>query len=277
MKIMRPALISALLALFSICAVAGEPAPEVKQGPNEVEIRNAHFRVFFAKDNGGALSAIFGKGDTPLVGETYVYTDSGVYDSRFFVGSRYEPNSKMTCTKRDGAVEYEAEGLLRVKPGDAHTVEPMRYRVKYTIDASDLIRVSWGVMPDFSKDLESGFLACVVNLPGFAEWFANTQDGLVCEQAANEAKRTFQSSAEPLSLSAPRVGAITAKGQVLVFEGFRATVPIQNIFFHEGKGAASFFVAILDGPTNLKLEKGTWWQVDFTIRILDSVAQMAGR
>jgi hypothetical protein len=132
-------------------------------------------------------------------------------------------------------------------------------------------------MPEFDKDLDAGFLAYVVNLPSFSEWFANTQDGTVCEQAANESKRTFQSSAEPLSLTHPRVGAIAENGQVLLFEDFRATIPVQNIFFHEGKGSASFFMAILDGPTNLKLEKGKWWQVDFTIRILDSVAQMAGR
>jgi hypothetical protein len=264
--------------LLALGANAEEAAPQMKQTGNEVEIQNTHFRAVFSKDSGGLLSGLFHKTGTPIIREAHIYTDGGVYESRFYVGSRYETQSSVKCERRDGAVEYQAEGILRVKPGDAHKVEPMHYRIKFSYDSSDAIRVSWGVMPEFNKELEGGFLAYTMQLPDFTQWFANTQDGVVCEEAASESRRTFQSSVEPLSLTEPRVGVIAAKGPVLIFEGFRSSVPIQNVFFHEAKGpSAMFFVAILDGPTTLKLEKGKWWQVDFSIRVLDSIAQLEKR
>jgi hypothetical protein len=237
-----------------------------------VEVQNAHFRAVFDKEIGGMLQGIAAADGSPLIGRAEVYTDSGVYEGRFHVGSQYEGNPRMTCRRQNEGVVCETEGVLCLKPGESQVIQPVRYRATYAFDASEKIRVSWAVMPEFDKAPDAGFLACTMQLPGFSQWFANTQDGLVCEQAGGELRRSFQSSNEPLSLANPRVGVVTTKGRVIVFEGFGGSVPIQNVFIHEGKDAtATLFTAVLDGATNLKLEKGTWWRVDFAIRVLDSI------
>lgn len=267
-----------LLVGFLALVLTAEPRAalglEVIQSAAEIQVRNNHFVVHFDKNSGGALRALYDRSGALLLTESHIYTDSGLQEARFYVGSRYESNPTVKCDKRANLVVYKCEGIMRPKSEEKRSVNLVRYRIKYTLNDSNSIHISWAIMTDFDKNPESGFLAHTIQVNDFSQWFAHTQDGMVCELACGSSARTFQSAHEPLSRTAPRVGAITTKGRVLLFEGFNSTIPIQNIFFHEGNGTASFYIAILDGPTRLKIERGKWWEVEFTIRMFESPTQL---
>jgi len=245
----------------------GQPAaPVVNEDDSGVTVQTAAFRASFKREFGGVLQTLDLASGERLVTFSMVYTDRLFGRPKKYYGTKCEHSPNMKVTRSRDAVTVETEGRLLDEEGKPPDIGQIEYSVRYTFDDSARARVRITIRPGFDEPALSGFLAYMISLAPQKEFFANTEDGRICEEAATVSKRTWQSVREPLSRRSPWLGVLLRTGTVLKFTITGFNTPLQNTFFHDsGKGPTTLFLAWLDGGVRRPAHKGDEWNLEFSI------------
>lgn len=267
-------LVALLFALLS-CSLAHAADAVVEPLAKGWQIRTPHYSATVMGSGGGLLSSLSDAQGRPLLGRFDIYTDHGIFDGRRYVGSRLDPQPKVSHAERDGKHVFVTEGRLVAEGEGEPPKHTLRYRAELTFDAGPAIGVRITLTPDFAAKPPVAFLAHAVGLPDAAEFFALTADGLLCHDGATHSARTWQSRSDPLDRRKPLFGACTQGGGCLVFSDIRSTAGLDNVFVHEsGRRSLTAFFAWCDGPTRRALAKGQPVDLAYTLRILRSTDQL---
>jgi hypothetical protein len=266
--------LSALMLLAGLTAGLSA-APQVTRTADTVTLRNDHLQVTVRGDNGGALADLRTADGVLLSSGHALYTDQGPFGAGVYVGTG--PTHATPVVTVDGdRVRVRSEGFLATRDGaTAQTPGRMEYFLEYELGTEPVLSVRWGATPAFSADKVTGFFAYVGGLPNLVGLFADTIDGVLLQDPATQNGRSYQSSIWPLSPEHPWFGVLRQDGIALAFCKPTGTPPLPNCFFHEdGKGAASFFLAWLNGGAPQPLEAGKAWTGQCEIRVAPSFERL---
>jgi hypothetical protein len=245
--------------------------PQVIRTADAVTVRNDHLQMIIRTDNGGAVAELRTAEGVLLSSGHGLYTDQGPYGPGVYVGTSAVRVTPQVVVE-DGRVKVRSEGFLATRDGvAAQTPGRMGYFLEYELGDGPVLIVRWAATPAFSADHVSGFFAYVGGLPNLAGVFAKTIDGVLLQDPAPYNGRSYQSANMPLSLEHPWFGVLRQDGIALAFCDPTGTPQLSNCFFHEdGKGAASFFLAWLNGGPPQSLEAGKPWTGQCTVRVAPS-------
>lgn len=248
--------LTALLA--SPAALAQEPTVEETAG--RVVVSNPYYQAVMSSDRGGFISRIALPDGTVIVGEHALYTDRGIYGDGITVSSAHETRPKVEVARGGDEVTVTAAGTLKAADGAAEPKRRLSYVVTYRFDGSPAIRADWSVTPDFSLTDVSGFFSYIMQVPGFAEWFAKTTDGVVFQPASGRNQRCFQSALEPLDAEDPWMGLLLGNGCIVALSDIGGEPELGNVFMHEGEtNTTALFCAWFSGPALSDLREGEPW------------------
>jgi len=261
-----------LLGLLALgWALPSAAAPVVTVSGREVVVSNEHLKVVVDGNQGGAIREIR-RSDGRLVAANFgLYTDRGIYGDGVYVGTgavQVQP----VVSEAEGKVTVRSEGTLRTRDG-AIPREPgaLAYYLECAVGDGAQVEIRWGLSPGFSWD-ETQFLSLIFSVTDMLGLFANTDDGVLLQDAAAKSGRTFQSVRTALSPSSAWLGVMHHDGTVRAFDGFEATAPLANIFLHEnGQGQAAVFFAWYDAGAGVALGEGVPMGARFTLSLWDGL------
>jgi len=251
-----------------------EGSPSVEIDPLWVRVANRHYQAAFSRRHGGTLFGLRmpGAEGSPIVGDSEVYTDWGLFDKGLHVATEWDTNPRLTVRRQGETTEITLRGRLRqpswngVQTGSV--AEPsVAVRLTYVVDASPTIGVTFGATPSTDRPGTSAFLAYRIPFAGVDRWEVRAGDtvarGVPGERAG---QRVFQAADVP-DLSSVTMSLRT--GRQVVQIGLLAGTPHrpQNPFLLDGgPGAMQLFVAMLNGA-KVDLGAGAELTTSFTIRV----------
>lgn len=273
-----PLFLRRLPVMLCLLASVACAAPRVQETEERIVVANDHLTLVVGKSAGGTLAELRTADGRLLTANHGLYTDRGIYGEDAYVGTGQAPATTRSRAE-NGRVILRAEGVLCDREGKPPT-DPgaIAYWVEYALADEAAVHVSWGARPDFSLDLNRGFLAYIMSVTGCAGVFANTDEGVLLQDIAGHSTRTFQSASEPLSRGAPWFGVLRADGPAVAFTDLAAQPPFANAFLHEdGRGGAVVFFAWLDGGARRSLAPDDEWRGAFTLRVHPSFEAFRAR
>ncbi|MFQ6098822.1 MAG: hypothetical protein ACE5O2_13925, partial [Armatimonadota bacterium] len=185
--------------------------------------------------------------------------------------SGFEHQPEMSREERQGVLRVRASGYLTRDDDGEWRRRRIAYTAAYAFDDSPTIRVRCTVKPEFDAEGAPTFLAHVMTVTKYAEWFANTQDGLVCEDALDHSSRTWESRLEPLDRTRPFFGTLDGRDGAFVLFVARDAATIdacENIFFHDsGDGTTAPFFAWLSGFRAHPMLAGREWAIEYSLTV----------
>ena len=262
-------LIPAFLAAASLAAAA----PRLTVAGQTWTVSNQHYTAAFDAAAGGLLSALTWNElpAEPVVTGQRVYTDWGIYEERTPVSSAFEHEPRMSHEEHGDALLITAEGPLTRDDRGPWDARRIRYAVSYLLNDSPTVAVRCSITPEFDADVEPAFMAHVMNATKHTEWFAHTQDGLVCEDALDHSDRTWQSALEPMDRARPFFGTVDRGSGLFVLlvpRDERTLDACENIFFHDsGQGATAPFFAWFAGYRPQRLAAGEERVVEYSLTL----------
>lgn len=268
-------------ALFALVVLAAMSAraegPTLEALPGAWRVSNAHYAAVISRSGGGLLAELTDARGRRLLDRFEIYTDVGLYDGRVSYSSRNEPSAALSWTKPGREITLVTRGrLLRQAEGEPD-YPLVRYEVKLTFDATAAIRVAITLEPEFTVKPQRAFLALIIGLPDAPEFFANTADGLLCQDAATRSARTWQSANDLLHPRRPFFGVCTQRKTCIAFTDIRSESGLANVFVHEsGKRTLAAFFAWRDGPSPSAIAKGQKLDLAYTLRLLREPDKLRG-
>ena len=248
--------------------------PRLAASRGNYTIANDHYRIVLGRSLGGNIRSLQLKDrDEPIISHSTIYTDYGLYPpwkdplgrehgTSAHNRGDFEPDVEL---RRDGErLHVGFTGYFRHPGHGGRSILSPRcqYRLRYTFDRSDTIRVEAAVRPHMTVGQAKAFLAYTLHLPGARRWTVAGADGGFRGSLERAKERQWQSAVHPLR--SPVLAVETAGGSAL-FSDIAPADALQNVFLHAGKPHATAFFAWLDGrPADVQPQ---WRTVTYKLKV----------
>lgn len=237
-------------------SLRGDGAPvSVRIRGSRYELSNGRYQLAVTRHGGGRIADLRFLGDPePLIRESYVYSDGGIFGDRTlpsmervrnFVSSNQDAEAELRLTHGDPTV-VTVEGFLRDHDGLGLPSPRTRYRVTYEMDATDTLRVAVAVRVPADIPQAEAFLAQTLHLSRMHSFEINARDGLARATPGPRGERVWESKREGFGED-PWMLIRTGTGRALRIAGPDLATALQNAFLHRSGGDAGVvFLAFND-------------------------------
>ncbi len=236
-------------------------------------ISNGQYDLTVSRYGGGRLGDLRLTGDTePLISDSKIYTDGGIYDDRTtpdmrtvrsFVATLGDPETEVSIKPGESAWKLCFDGYLRTHDGRGTASPRTRYRVTYGMDSSDTLTVNLGLKTHATIPEAKAFLAQTLDLPRFGSYEVNAKDGPATGTPPPRSRRVWESKTEGFA-DEPWVVVRTGTGRALRFAGADLARAFQNVFLLRTGGTGGvMFLAYNDfEPQDID---PVWREAQYTI------------
>ncbi|HOX39808.1 MAG TPA: alpha-amylase family glycosyl hydrolase [Candidatus Brocadiia bacterium] len=246
-----PAAVERMAALRRSRPDIGIPGVEVD--PLWVKFANQHYSVAFSRRHGGTIHALSRRDGASFVESSEIYTDFGLYETGTHVATEWETNPGYGVEREGERTAITFTGCLRrpawngVHAG-GYADPRIKYRIRYLVDSSPVIRVEFGVIPVTDRMDVNAFLAYRIPFVGVREWQCDG-DGATASGAPGPApgKRLFECvNLKDAGSAEFRLVCESGAAVIRAFAG-RPEPPQNPFLLDSGPGGIQLYFAMLTG------------------------------